>query len=769
MGLYHRSVRVRTRRPLLTSSQRGTAICIGLVGYLILAGGTPGGEFNGWVRALNGAIAAVLIVLWTRTLPTDNDSTDRWMTWGLLLFLATGVVSMFPRQSFDAAIQATAVLGAFYFLRRKLAGEGRATIEAAVAWLCIGISLIVVPLWALGWLDWLQVSGGAIPPLNRPLVTGPFGHPHDVALLVCLLAPALWSPAFHQRRMIRIIGTVLAAIIVLVDSSRNVELAVILASAVVVIGAGFRPSVRQVRLAAALGLSAATVAALIMLTSPAFVSRVANVNTILSRATLWTEAASVWLSHPLAGIGPGGFPFSYMLTDHFILSGFDPRHPDNAVVQLLVEGGIIGVIGGLTCAVGLARAARSRYRVEPRAVWGLLVFGFASLGANPTDFVFLITPAALWAAILAPPVHVTGADPTTVRARRGAGVRLTTRFLAVVLALAVGVTGVASIIYEVGRGAYLRGDANLATTAVDLAADLDPSLSIYHREGAALAFARGNWRIAAAGYRRALAAMPYDFVAWRGLALALLADSNIPAATSAAREAVHLMYSSPENQLVLAVVTAKTDPAASRAAFRVALQEEPELAVITWQHTILESVAQVDTVRFVADARPTQSYLRNGQVLLALIVNRPDVAAAVVARVRPSRSAEALAAIGVCDLQEAARLIDAASRTEGEQASFWVARPLVADAVGSGQGQSTALSIRYLGLSDGPGPASTSAIAGNHNDSWRFRRLSLGVLAAGAMLPSAQAGMWILLTDPAGAVASYGSDWPPNCPASSEH
>jgi O-antigen ligase len=763
---------MRARRQLLTSSQRGTAICIGLLSYLILAGGTPGGEFNGWVRALNGAIAALLIVLWTRALPTDNDSTDRWMTWALLLFLVTGTVSIFPRQSFDAAIQATAVAGAFYLARRKMAGDGHAIIEAALAWLGIGISLVIVLVWALGWLDWLQVSGGAFPPLNRPLVTGPFGHPHDVALLVCLLAPALWSPAFHQRRTIRIIGTALVAVVVVVESSRNVELAVVLASVVIVLATRLRPSVRRARLATGLGLAAGLVAAVIIITSPEFVARVTNVKTILSRITLWTDAASVWLSHPLAGIGPGAFPFSYMLTDHFTFSAFDPRHPDNAVVQLLVEGGIIGLAAGLACVVGLANAARKRYRVQPRAAWALLVFGFASLGANPTDFIFLITPAALWAAILLPPDPVAGVGPTTVRTRRGAGLRVTSRFLAVVVASAIAVTGVASIFYEVGRSAYLRGDANLAAAAVDLAANLDPSLSIYQREGASLAFARGAWRVAADDYRRALATMPYDPLAWRGLALALLADSNIPAAASAAGEAVRLIYMSPENQLVLAAATAKNDPIASRAAFREALNEAPQLAVISWQRTIVESVAQVDTVRLAADARPTngEPFLRMGQMILTLIVNRPDVAAAAAMRISPlDHSAESLAAIGVCNFAQGARVIELASRTERELGSFWLAWPLVADAVGSGQSESAALSIRYLGLSGGPGPASTSALAGNDSDSWRFRRLSLGVLAQGAMLPSTRAGLWILLTDPATAVASYGSGWPPGCPGPSVH
>lgn len=776
MGLPYRSTHARTLRQLLTSSQRGTAICIALLGYVILAGGTPGGEFNGYVRALNGAIAAGLIVRWTRALPSDNDSTDRWMTVGLFLFVATGVVSMFPRQSFDAAIQATAVLAAFYLARRKLTREGRAIIEEAMAWLCIGVSLLVVLLSAHDWLVWLQVTGGAMPPLSTFIFSGPFGHPHDVALLVCLLAPALWSPAFHLRRTIAVIGIALVAAIVVVESSRNVELAVFLASLIVILGKRVRPSTRQMRSAAKLGLAAGMALAVIVVTSPAFVSRLTSVQTLLIRVSLWTEGVRVWLSHPLAGIGPGAFPFSHMLTDFYTISSFDPRHPDNAVVQLLVEGGIIGVAGGLVCAFGLAKAAWKRFRVEPRAVWALLVFAFASLGANPTDFIFLITPAVLWAAILVPPDPVAGGGPTIVPKTKQVGVRVASQMLAAVVVAAIAVMSVASIVYEFGRAAYLRGDIATAAAAVGIAAEIDPSLSIYQREGASLAFARGDYRRAADGYGRALALVPYDPVAWRGLALALSADGETVGATKAAREAVHLMYLSTENQLVVAAVSAQNDPPASRAALKAALYEAPQLAVISWQHTVLKSSARVDMVRSVVNAEPPGDAEHViSQVVLALIANRPDVATAAALRVKPSErssadalAAGALAAVGVCRFEEAAGLRDAALRTEGGQASIWLARSLVADAVGSKPSESAALDLYYLGLSGGPGPPLTSALGGDISDTWRFRRPSLGVVADGAMLPAARAALWILVTDPATALAPYGSAWPPPCPKPSE-
>ncbi len=738
---------------------------IELLGYAILVGGTPGGEFNGWIRAVNGAVAAVLIIRWVAALPTHHDRTDRGMLAALLLFLAVSIASGFPRQSFDAAIQATALVAGFYFARRQLTGQVRASIEAAAAWLCVGLSVILSLAWGMAWADWLSVSGGSVPPRSLPLETGPFGHQHDVALLVVLLAPAMWSAAFRRRRFVAVVGTTLAAGIVLVEGSRNVQLAAVGSSVLIMLGYRLRVDTRAVRFVAGIAAALAITGAGVAIASPALLSRIVNIDSLLVRFSIWTEAAGVWLQHPLAGVGPGAFPFSYMLSSHFRFSPFDPRHPDNAIIQLLVEGGIIGVAAASVCVVTLVRGARKHYRGEPRAVWALVFFALATIGSNPTDFVFLLVPTLVWAAILVP---ASSAVRVTDMPRGGAvprvWVRIVLGFATAVVVSGISAGGVASISYELGRDAYLRGHGAAAEAALGVSIAFDPSLSIYRRERASLAFARGDWISAAVGYRQSLVISPNDPVALRGLALALLANSDIHGAARAADNATRLMYLEPANQLVRAA-TASGDPGAFRVAVRVALQQAPSLAIASWDGTILGFADRIVAARQAVDAEPPAkghgAFI--GQVWLALIADRPDVAAAAAAAVDPleRRTAEALAAVATCDIGQAMRL--------GGQGVSLDALTIVLATSGVAHDRTAAMALRTMGLWNDPGPRVVSALAGGMGDSWRYRRRSLGVIADEAGLPSSRAATWTLLTNPADAFAQMGTGWPAKCARSTAH
>ena len=756
----------------MSPNQRTVTTWVVILGYLILVGGAPGTEFNGWVRALNGAIALTLIVRWVTTDTSSYDATDRGMLLALLGFLAACVLSEFPRQSFDAALQATALVAGFHFARRLLAREGRASIEVAAGWLCVGLSILVCLAWGRGWVEWLLVSGGNSPPLSLPLNTGPFGHRHDVALLLVLLSPALWSPSFRKRRAVSILGTALVMGIVLIDSSRNVEIALLAASVVVFATSRLRPTARTLRIAGVIVATGAVVAVALLVLSPALLSRVGNVANLQARFTLWGEAGQVWVAHPLAGIGPGAFPFSYMMTDYFRLTLFDPRHPDNAVVQLLVEAGVLGLGAAIVCVATFARAARSRYRAEPRAAWAILVFAFATLGANPTDFVFLLTPMLVWAAILVPATgggaSAQRAHPTGVPAIRG--LRIIRASGLAILAVAIALTGAAGISYEVGRGAYLRGDNVSAESALGMSVALDPSLAIYRRERASLAFARGDLSHAVSGYRQSLRISPIDPVAWRGLALALLKDGDIRGAVDAADQAVDLMFLSPENQLVRAA-TAEGDRVAFIRAMRVLLQSAPWFAVISWDDTVLGFADRARTVRHAVDPVPSAASLGDpflGEELLAIIADRPGVAVAMATEVGQftRRSAAALAALAECDIGQAEGLIQYAAGAEIEAAGFWIVRPIVSaasDEPRPDRDRTTVLSLRFLGISVNRGPSVATALAGDLSDVWRYRRHSLGVVAPGAALPSGEAAMWTLLADPAWAIKQLGSAWPPGC------
>jgi hypothetical protein len=571
----------------------------------------------------------------------------------------------------------------------------------------------------------------------------------------------MWSSAFRNRRGIAIVGTGLAVAVVLADSSRNVELAILAASVGIVGAYRVRVGARGWRIAAVIAASVVLIASVLVIQSPALLSRITNLANIATRFSLWNEAGTVWLEHPLAGLGPGSFPFSYMLSDHFQTSLFDPRHPDNAIVQLLVEGGLIGLAAAVTCVITIIRGARKGYHAEPRAAWTLLVFAFATLGANPTDFVFLLVPALVWAAILVPASDpVPSADGSVSPDMPQPRMKVALACASGVIALAVSVTGGAAISYEIARDAYLRADSPMAESALDISVGLDPALAIYSRERASLALAGDDLSSAVAGYRRSIGTSPDDPIAWRGLALALLANSDVDGAVLAAKHAVDLMFLSPENQLVRAA-TARTDRGAFGDAMAVVFRSQPWVADISWKGTV---VAFADRIREAREEVRDQPY----SVFLALMVGRPDIADMAVQEVGPfqRRSAEALSALAACDIDRASRALDDAAKVEGEEAAFWIARPIVAAAStphGLERDRIIQMSLRFFRLAAGPGPNVISALAGDSSDIWRYRRVSLGVTARAAGLPSGAASLWTLLTDPPGAFSQLGTSWPPGC------
>ena len=758
---------VSRSRALLSIDQRSTVIWLSLLAYFVLAGGTPGAEYNGLVRGINAGIAVVLITRWIWTMRVDHDATDRWMLAALLPFLAACVLSMFPRQSLDAAVQATALVAAFYFARRRVPRSVRPTVETAGAWLCVALSVFALAAYGATWFDWLTASGGTPPPLSLVPPTGPFGHRHDVAVLVTLLVPFLWTRPFRGHRLFSIIGSVLAISVVLVDASRNLELAVVASSVIVIGGSRLHFRVRRPRLLGLLLAAVAVAAIALVANSPVLVSRIANVATVLSRISLWNESIGVWLAHPFAGVGPGGFPFSYMLSHHFHFSLFDPRHPDNAVIQLVVEAGLLGLAAGATSVIALVIGAHGRWRREPRATWTLLVFAFASLGTNPTEFVFLVVPAIVWAAFLVP------AD-ANLQPRQGSSSSLWSPAIGIrvlrvgnaVVAAAVLATAIASVSYQIGWMAYQRGDRAAAATALDLAIALDPSLGIYRRERASLSFADAQWEEAAASYGVALQINYYDPVAWRGLALAELAMSHSAASIRAAKTATDLMFLSPQNQIVLAAA-AKADRRAFEDAMRVALEQAPQLAVIDWDGTVLGFADRVAVTRraVAADSPAEGPNLAFGRLLLATLTGRADVARTALDDVPSVQrlSAASLASLAECDLQESAKLIGQASRTEGELGVFWIARSIISAASRIDHQHVEAMSLRMLRLTDGPLSMADSALDGDQSDTWRFRRAALGVQSPLAELPSSGRGLFLLLSDPASGFSSLGTSWPPGC------
>lgn len=732
-----------------------------LLTYLTLVGGTPSGDVNGWVRPVNAAIALGLILFWARGLSRDHDWMDRTILVAVLIFLVSSLGSLFPRQSFDAAVQVVAVAAALWIARRHLARRlRRPDIEKGMGWLGVGISAVVFIMWTLAMFQWAAASGWrAFPPLNLPLPTASFGHPHDVAILVCLLVPAAWSPSFRKRwRVAAWIATILTAIIIVLDGSRNVQVAVGLATGLFLLGRTHPRRIRwrdqRWRIAAA----SATLAVLV-LAAPPILSRLANFTTVGSRFGIWADSVSVWLQHPVSGIGPGAFPFAFLLGDHFTRSAFDPRHPDNAVIQVVVEAGLLGLVAMAIVVAGVLTAAVRTWRREPRAAWALTVFAFACVGANPSDFVFLLAPTIVWVAVLTPPGRLARSEGRA--ALRTWPLRGLRYGLVAVITVAMILTSSAAILYERARDAFARGDFHGSITALEAAASFDPSQSIYWREMASVELATGNLIHAEADYRQAISLDSYDPIALRGLALTLAARGSMDAARAAADLAAERNRLSAQNQIPLAVIAARMgDTDASNAALARTIASEPHLAAAPWMSTILRSIDVQSAVQMTLESDDAKVGIGTfeGVVLMAIGLFVPGTDIAAIGGDIPAvleGTAEALRALAECDFQRAWNVLLAAESAEREYAGYWLARALVASAMdGDSQVNSEIPGTRPTG----------DSLLGEQGDLWRYRRVPIAPITPETSMPSRSAGWSRLITEPELVAASLGGTWPPRCP-----
>lgn len=734
-----------------------------LLTYLVLLGGTPVGELNGWVQAANGSLALSLIVVWLRRARRETDRLDIAIIVALLLFLTTAVLSVVPRQSFAAAIQATALAAGFYLARRGPSRQGDGSVLTILGWICVFVVGVTLAAWVGIWISWLQGTGWSQgPPLSIPLPGGAFGNRHYVGTLVLLLAPALWGAAFRQRwPFVAYAGSVGGAGVVLMDASRTIVAAAIVAS-LTVAAMHARPLITRLR--GGVGWLVFGATALLVIAAvgaaPLILERLTNLSKLLVRFTLWDNAIDVWRGHPVAGVGPGVYPFSYFMTDYFADLNYAPRHPDNAAAQLMVEAGILGIAAATITVTAILLHARRRWHSNPAAIWALTAFLVACVGTNPTDFLFLLVPALIWAAILAPAGHRTsGQDP--VPRRSEAWNRLLTVAI-VPVAIAVLLTSVGSVGYQLARGQYRSGDIVGATRMLRIAAAVDPGQALYWREWGTLLVASGNPKGGRRAFERALWLVPWEPGAIRGLALADLAIGDPRAALADAQAALRVRPHTVASAIIVAAAALEADaPNISAAAMSSVLLDAPYLGFVPWSDTVLSHVnmrvALAAAGQIAGDHRGGGTTI--GPVLVVLMAGAGDATAA--AGSTGTHSARALAAIAQCDEAAAEREIQLAGNLEREDASYWFALAVVSRTFPRLDIPGSDMASRYLGLHGSPGPLTTSLIS-EVEDEWRYRRPSLEVSGPLTSMPGISRGQWLLVNDPAGAMSGV-TRWPPTC------
>ena len=521
----------------------------------ILLLGTTASEPLPAIRLLGAVVGGVLVVAWVTAVQRQADLLDHATTAALVAFSTSCVLSIFPRQAFDAAIMALVWTSALGVGRRVLGTEqmrAYALVVLAAVGIVLGVSIAFA--WGRIWLDWLSLTGWqGIPPLDLALPSGPWAHQHDLTSLLVMLAPAIWLK--RGTGLQRVLQTGVLACIgaaVVMDGSRSVWLALVVATGVTLL----RPLVRvlsthrRIAVAVGAGVCVVVLAAILVGFADEVVRRLTATRSIDWRTAQWSSALSQWTEHPIQGAGPGSFPFLLRLTDYFDSHTFVSRHPDNAAVQLIAEAGLLGVLAVAVVLSGVVRMWRRGSAGSGAAAWVLIYALVVSVGTNPFEYGFLLAPLVVWTSLgtfIPAGKVVDGSRPLRARS-------LTPAIMTAIgiLALAQTATVAATFAYDGGSRAAGQGSYTDAREMLDLAVMLDPGMALYVRERGAMALISGMPHAAAIDLTAATARNPADDVPHRLLADAWLARGDPARALAAARAAVRRDASDPRNQIMLA-------------------------------------------------------------------------------------------------------------------------------------------------------------------------------------------------------------------------
>ena len=643
--------------------------------YVVLLGGTALGEIGTTLRVINAAISGVVIAWYLLRAPGDTDLVDRGILIALLLFLAACLGSLFPRQSLDAALSALTYAAAFYVARRRLADPRT---RQGLVYVFIGLSCLLTLAAAVRWVVpmvewWAAVGWRVAPPMNLELAAHPWGHRHDLTLIVAMLYPAWWlgRPA-AIRRVAAVVFGILGALVVLLDGSRTVWLALALATGIVLAP----PAVRRWRQGwlTARTAGAGVVIAVVLLTitgiGAALAQRAFSLTSLDWRVAMWGPLVDLWSSRPITGSGPGSFAWVLQQTSYFDTNSWAPRHPDNAAVQMLAEGGLLGIAALAVVVIALLPAVlRSSSRA---AKWAVFTFGLATLGANPTDFAFLVVNAVAWTAYALPRATAAREPSSRVPLLRMAAVSGLG-----LIALAYGMTILGSFRYEDARAAIREGRGSDAVAALDDAVGLDPGMALYPRQRGAQHLLAGEPDRAVRDLELATRLNPSDDLAWRNLAMALDAVGDDEASRTAIDRAIRAQRSDPTNLLLRAAFdVAGGDDDAALDTLSEVVQAWPAIVFSPqWERVLPASVETADVVgrameRWKADARMPVLPSDQGLWLVAM-TGRSDLEEDAIERsvFDPTMARAHLLAVG-CD-PASEEVLDSLPPAAAQSPTYW--------------------------------------------------------------------------------------------------
>jgi O-antigen ligase/tetratricopeptide (TPR) repeat protein len=731
--------------------------------YFLTVGGTFVGELAGWPRIVNSVVGGVLIVVYLVRAPARNDRVDRAVVLSLVLFSLAGVASTFPRQSLDALLGSLAFAAAFY-VGRDVTGTpaGSRVLITTLRLLSVIVTALLVAQVAAVNIEWVQLTDGLLPPIGLEFDGRPFGHPYDLVTLAVMLFPSwLVGKRSAPRNVVAAVIGVPLAMMVILAGSRAVWLSVALATLLIAVPVGIRLLRREIkvdpRVLIAAGL--AILIGAVVLADP-FVDRLVTTSTLDQRVEMWGTATEVWLDRPVTGHGPGSFPWLLQTTDHFDGNSIHPRHPDSALFQLLPEAGLLGLGAALVLLGGVGTALLAGPKP---AVWAVAVFVFGGIGANPTDFPFLIATALAWAAYAMPR---SSQPPVVVRPRPVMRWLSTAAFAVVAIAVTSALVG--GIRYDNAVARVDAGDLPGARRELDAAMALDPGMAIYARQRGIINLQLSEPAEAIADLRRATALNPNDDLSWRGLALAQRTAGEDEAARVSLDRALALQRSDVTNLLLSAVWHREDNELASyeRDAIDIVLGWPTVIAAPGWNaingdHRATLQVVDAAIERWMDGGDPPVP-IRTQPLLLALMGHRSDVApmAEASSGLSPALTS-AMRAVYWCESDASIELSNV-PEADRRSSLYWALRLQHSAATGSVDPTALRLYQQAAGrLTAASMDARLEPLQENNPqgsvDAWGYRRIPISWRSQDWTLPSPQAGAARWLLDPDVARAAIGN------------
>ena len=746
-----------SRTPDRRSLGVGSTLLLGALVYVVCVGGPGGGELNPALRVFTAVIGGWVIVGLAIGGPRHSDRVDSMVVGALVFFALAGVMSQFPRQSFDAVLAATAYLAAFILARGYL---GATAPRRMLEHVLIGLSVFFTLTAAIGWFPdvirlWAVSDWEVVPPLNLELTAGGWGHRYDVVLMIAILYPAWWAGQPSRLRMAAAVPIgILGMIAIILTGSRTLWLAFGVATAVV----GYPMLARlwrtypAVRWTVGVGLVVG-IAMTFAVGGPLF-DRVMNINSLAPRLSLWGPLTQVWLVNPIGGVGPGSFPWALQLTPYFETSSYAPRHPDSVFFQLLAEGGILGmaalalVVAAVVPAVWNGRSSAAR--------WVLVMCIVASLAANPTDFPFIVAVMLAWAAYAAPR-QPSRDEPE--RRRHRVRMRAATVAALVIIAAAQSSTLLGVVAYDSARLAVDGGDVGRGIEHLDMAVALDPGMALYWRQRGTGHLVLGHGDRALADLTTANRLNPWDDLAWRATALAHAAEGDSAAALTSVDKGRAVQRSDSANLLLAAWLNAAADRIeTSTEILAEVVQSWPSVTgAVGWSELAgqsggSEALIEAAVSRWSRGERSPEPLLHQDLWLAALSgsASTPD------SRALSAALADAVIASLRCD-DNTRNLLAATSASDQRTATYWATR--VRDAANRGTDDDAALEALLIYSGDAP----LSSVEGTLNPLnegfwWGYRRFPIFWPQTAIELPDWRAGVSRWMLAPWDAVAEAGLD-----------